>query len=78
MSNVIPFPNRSAIAALPDLPTEIDEARHMVAKLRAQRDACEIGSRAFAVEQIKLGWWSDELSRLIAGVQGSVIRLRTA
>ncbi|MBA4092043.1 MAG: hypothetical protein C0494_15835 [Sphingobium sp.] len=74
--NVISFPVRSVIPALNDACTDIEEARHMVARLRTQRDACHPHSRQFMVEQIKLDWWMDELMRVSVVADSNVIVLR--
>lgn len=43
----------------------IAEALEMVAKITAARDACTWGSRARAVQNIMLHWWTKELSDLV-------------
>lgn len=77
-SNVIPFPVRAVIPALPDFCTEIEEARHMVAKLRAKRDSFLPGSRDWHLEQIKLDWWMGELARVSGVANDNIIPLRRA
>jgi hypothetical protein len=77
-SNVIPFPVRAVIPALPDFCTEIEEARHMVAKLRANRDGLLPGSRDWQLEQIKLDWWMGELVRVSGVANDNIIPLRRA
>lgn len=76
MAKIVPFPARPAIPALPDFCSEIEEARHMVARLRAQRDAYAPSTRKFMIEQIKLDWWMEELLRVSVDADSSVIAMR--
>lgn len=77
-AQIIPFPARPVIPALPDCCNEIEEARYMVARLRVQRDACDPHSRKFMVEQIKLDWWMGELMRVSDVANDNIIPLRRA
>jgi hypothetical protein len=77
-AQIIQFPTRPVIPAPTDFCSDIEEARYMVARLRAQRDAFDPHSRKFMIEQIKLDWWMDELLRLSDAANDNIIPLRRA
>ena len=44
---------------------EVEQARHYIELHREQRDRCELYSRAWHVERIKLDWWTKQLLHAI-------------